>query len=58
MTYVVEFERFMKVVKYAGLPLSKDDVKQLADATHTLRYYLYKYEDIKQQPAREMISAI
>ena len=37
----------MKVLKYSGATINKDDIRKLAEAGRALRIFHYKYEDLK-----------
>jgi len=41
----IELERFMKVIKYSNLPLSKDEIVKLATTSNWLRRYKFKNDD-------------
>jgi ribosome biogenesis GTPase A len=41
----IELDRFIKVIKYSKLPLSKGDIINLAETSNWLRKYKFKNED-------------
>lgn len=44
--YVIELERFMKVIKYAGIQVSRDEIVQIAQTCGWIRYYRFEDEDL------------
>lgn len=43
--YGIEMERFIKVLRYANLPLSRDDIYLLAHKSNWIRRYKFKNDD-------------